>query len=100
MLTAIPGIGFMGFVLVTAFPAFLLGLVPLFIVMPVLLWIDRVEPEPLSARIHTFLWGTFVAGFISVIVNTAVARALNETCLLYTSPSPRDATLSRMPSSA
>ena len=26
--------------------------------------------------------------------------ALNGTCLLYTSPSPRDATLSRMPSSA
>ena len=25
---------------------------------------------------------------------------LTETCLLYTSPSPRDATLSRMPSSA
>ena len=25
---------------------------------------------------------------------------LGETCLLYTSPSPRDATLSRMPSSA
>ena len=24
----------------------------------------------------------------------------NDTCLLYTSPSPRDATLSRMPSSA
>ena len=27
-------------------------------------------------------------------------RALPHTCLLYTSPSPRDATLSRMPSSA
>ena len=27
-------------------------------------------------------------------------RVSNETCLLYTSPSPRDATLSRMPSSA
>ena len=26
--------------------------------------------------------------------------ALNKACLLYTSPSPRDATLSRMPSSA
>jgi len=26
--------------------------------------------------------------------------AANHTCLLYTSPSPRDATLSRMPSSA
>ena len=27
-------------------------------------------------------------------------QAINMTCLLYTSPSPRDATLSRMPSSA
>ena len=27
-------------------------------------------------------------------------KDLNEVCLLYTSPSPRDATLSRMPSSA
>ena len=27
-------------------------------------------------------------------------RSLSLTCLLYTSPSPRDATLSRMPSSA
>ena len=36
-------------------------------------------------------------------VDTFVARTLSlkeETCLLYTSPSPRDATLSRMPSSA
>ena len=29
-----------------------------------------------------------------------IARTLLSTCLLYTSPSPRDATLSRMPSSA
>ena len=29
-----------------------------------------------------------------------VVHALNHNCLLYTSPSPRDATLSRMPSSA
>ena len=28
------------------------------------------------------------------------ASELNDICLLYTSPSPRDATLSRMPSSA
>ena len=28
------------------------------------------------------------------------SRGLNKGCLLYTSPSPRDATLSRMPSSA
>ena len=30
----------------------------------------------------------------------AKARAQGVSCLLYTSPSPRDATLSRMPSSA
>ena len=29
-----------------------------------------------------------------------VGDAISENCLLYTSPSPRDATLSRMPSSA
>ena len=29
-----------------------------------------------------------------------IARHQNQICLLYTSPSPRDATLSRMPSSA
>ena len=30
----------------------------------------------------------------------ACVRQYGDTCLLYTSPSPRDATLSRMPSSA
>ena len=30
----------------------------------------------------------------------ALAKELNETCLLYTSPSPRDLSTSRMPSSA
>ena len=32
--------------------------------------------------------------------NIDVDIPLNQICLLYTSPSPRDATLSRMPSSA
>lgn len=78
VIAAIPSVIFMGFVLVTAPPAFFLGFVPLVIVMPVLLWIDRTEPEPRSARIHTFLWGTFVAGMISVIVNTSVALLLGD----------------------
>ena len=30
----------------------------------------------------------------------SIGKLLNVSCLLYTSPSPRDATLSRMPSSA
>ena len=34
------------------------------------------------------------------IVDHALRVGSNDDCLLYTSPSPRDATLSRMPSSA
>ena len=36
----------------------------------------------------------------NVISEEFIAALREETCLLYTSPSPRDATLSRMPSSA
>ena len=44
------------------------------------------------------LQGTFDGGSIFRIVTEANAAMRH--CLLYTSPSPRDATLSRMPSSA
>ena len=37
---------------------------------------------------------------MSLISMISMEIAMNLTCLLYTSPSPRDATLSRMPSSA
>ena len=39
---------------------------------------------------------------LKIYFNTYVrqGRKVNNACLLYTSPSPRDATLSRMPSSA
>ena len=37
---------------------------------------------------------------VAIISETMEARLYSKTCLLYTSPSPRDATLSRMPSSA
>ncbi|MDH3683517.1 MAG: PrsW family glutamic-type intramembrane protease [Acidimicrobiia bacterium] len=59
--------------------AILLGLVPLLIVLPVLAWLDRVEPEPRSSRIHAVLWGATVAGVVSGIVNTIVAGAAGET---------------------
>ena len=38
--------------------------------------------------------------FVSKVVGGSVPREYIPGCLLYTSPSPRDATLSRMPSSA
>ncbi len=55
-----------------------LGFVPLLIVGPVLWWLDRVEPEPLSSRVHAVLWGGTVAAFLSSIVNTLVAIGSSE----------------------
>ena len=55
-----------------------LGLVPLLIVLPVLAWLDRVEPEPWSSRIHAVLWGGMVAAFASGVVNTVVALGAGE----------------------
>ena len=37
---------------------------------------------------------------LSQVLERALERELREACLLYTSPSPRDRTRSRMPSSA
>ena len=39
-------------------------------------------------------------GYYGNITEKQFRRTYDEACLLYTSPSPRDATLSRMPSSA
>ena len=43
---------------------------------------------------------TVVSGIISYPVDTIRRRMMMTSCLLYTSPSPRDGLLSRMPSSA
>ncbi len=56
-----------------------LGLVPLVVVLPVLAWLDRVEPEPFRSRLHAVLWGAAVAGFVSGIVNSIVAYGFGET---------------------
>lgn len=56
-----------------------LGFVPLLIVLPALHWVDRVEPEPWSSRVHALLWGATVAAFVSGLVNTAVDIAAGTT---------------------
>ena len=53
----------------------------------------------LIALILTFA-NTSGAHFNPAVTLTEVALGTMDACLLYTSPSPRDATLSRMPSSA
>ena len=54
------------------------------------------EEKTLQAFITVELLLSFLGGYSPLIIMGAYAYA----CLLYTSPSPRDATLSRMPSSA
>lgn len=49
--------------------AVVLAVIPMFIVLPVMLWLDRVEPEPKAALVHAFLWGATVAVVIASIVN-------------------------------
>lgn len=53
--------------------ATLFALVPLLIVLPVLLWFDRVEPEPWPSRLHALLWGAFVATTVALFFNTITA---------------------------
>lgn len=48
----------------------LLAMIPLVIVLAVVRWIDRWEPEPWSTLTVAFLWGAGVSTAISLVVNT------------------------------
>ncbi len=58
------------------------GFVPLVIVLPVLSWLDRVEPEPRSSRLHAVLWGASVAVVVASVLNAVVAVAFGETAAI------------------
>lgn len=73
LIASIPSIPLIAFILFIVPLAIALGFVPMLLVAPVLLWMDRIEPEPWSERVHAFLWGAFVAGIISLIFNTLFA---------------------------
>ncbi|WP_315582790.1 PrsW family intramembrane metalloprotease [Actinomyces viscosus] len=61
--------------------AILLAMIPLGLVLVVVYWIDRWEPEPLPTLIVAFLWGAGVATAISMLVNTTVLYAAAESTL-------------------
>jgi RsiW-degrading membrane proteinase PrsW (M82 family) len=61
------------------------GLIPLAIVLPVLEWLDRVEPEPLSSRVHAVLWGASVAIVVALVVNTVVGVVAGEVAAMVIS---------------
>ena len=62
---------------------------------------ERSSKEAQIIGVKTQLNATAVAQCSDLILlSLPNEEALNSTCLLYTSPSPRDRSLSRMPSSA
>ena len=63
------------------------------------------EAEILFSKIENYCLGSFIEGnltkiYLSIESKNEVTNVLNNICLLYTSPSPRDRQKSRMPSSA
>ena len=63
----------------------------------------RSTPEPMMPLWKTGIQEPVLVQGVSIPALYATVQEsiiLRTTCLLYTSPSPRDATLSRMPSSA
>jgi RsiW-degrading membrane proteinase PrsW (M82 family) len=55
---------------------FALALVPVFIVVPALLWLDRFEAEPTALLLFAFGWGAVVATLIAVLVNSTSIAVL------------------------
>ena len=49
---------------------FVVALVPVLVVVPALLWLDRFEAEPTSLLWFAFAWGAVVATFVALLVNS------------------------------
>ena len=62
--------------------------------------IPRENQKKLEINLKSFLNSVDRVASVSLDKKDGVKFNLTKDCLLYTSPSPRDATLSRMPSSA
>ena len=75
---AVPAIPIVAILAVLNPLAAALGLVPLAIVLPTLWWLDRVEPEPLSSRLHALLWGATATAAVAFIINSFVSDNLGD----------------------
>lgn len=88
LLTGVAGVGFALAALVvsvylgaafgvqTALLALAASLVPLGIVIPTFLWLDRFESEPTRYLLSAFLWGAFVATVVAAVFNTSAIAVL------------------------
>ena len=54
----------------------MLASIPILYTVPVFLTLDRIEPEPRTAKIYAFLYGAIVATSVALIVNGLVGALL------------------------
>lgn len=52
-----------------------LALIPLVYTVPIFIWLDQLEPEPLAMRWNAFLWGAGISVLVASFVNEVVASA-------------------------
>jgi RsiW-degrading membrane proteinase PrsW (M82 family) len=62
-----------------------LGLLPLIIVIPFLIWLDRVEPEPKGSLIHALLWGGTISILVAGVINEIVSYSFGEVAAMVLS---------------
>ena len=77
-------------------PTALLAMLAIAMSVALILTVEKIRRDARSSFTQTVSGTDLIIGARS----GAVQLLLYSVCLLYTSPSPRDATLSRMPSSA
>lgn len=55
--------------------AILFAALPLLIIIPTFIWLDRFEAEPTRLLVFAFLWGALVSTFGAAVLNTSAALA-------------------------
>lgn len=55
----------------------LFAVLPVGIVVPALMWLDRYEAEPVRYLLFAFFWGALVATTVSIVLNTGSLIVLN-----------------------
>ncbi|NHA67511.1 PrsW family intramembrane metalloprotease [Phycicoccus sp. CMS6Z-2] len=88
VITGVAGLGFLVAALVvsaylgaafgvqTALLALAVAVVPLAIVIPAFMWLDRFEAEPTRYLVGAFLWGALVAALVAAVFNTSAMAVL------------------------
>ena len=56
----------------------LMAIIPLFVIVPTFLWLDRYEAEPVRYQVFSFLWGALVAVVGAFFLNTFGLKLLVE----------------------